>query len=272
MNNNLKIAAAHSFNEPLNWQNNIEEIATLVLAMEKKGVQFALFPELSVSGYLNAQNQLKQWKKIQKPALNELITLSKQSNLCFSVGLPLPLFKGFGIAQIMLYQGEIIHTHFKTHLSVHEAKNYHNGKDLNLINFMNFQMGTQLCLESHYPELSLLQQMQGANVLNFAFASPRETPDEKMERFKMLLKPRAYDNVCFVLACNSSGITPSGKSFAGVALIISPKGKVLAKSKGMNSNYCMAEICNKDITTIQNSKMSNFPAYRKFKITAEYNE
>ena len=81
-----------------------------------------------------------------------------------------------------------------------------------------------------------------------------------------MLQARAYDNVCFVMACNQTGKTPSGKNYAGVALILSPRGKVLARCASMQPDYCIAELDFEEIDKIKNSAMSNFPAYRNTEI------
>ncbi|MCU4155111.1 hypothetical protein J1N10_03935 [Carboxylicivirga sp. A043] len=268
----IKVAAINSWSEPLAIDKNINGIEHHLNELGHQGVNYALFPELGVSGYINNKQDLYVYVQQYDEILKQLINLSEHNSITFSVGLPMPINNHWGIAHLTLYGGQQVALHYKTHLSVHEKEVFSPGNQLQIFEQNGIKTGLQLCLESHYPELSLSMSQQQAELLCFAFASPRETPEEKLERFKMLLQARAYDNACFVMACNQTGLTPSGKNYAGVALILSPRGKVLARSTGMKSNYCIAEIDLKAIETIKNSVMSNFPAYRNTDFELRFKE
>lgn len=270
--NSIRVASANSWSEPLAIEKNINGIASILSSVSVKGVDYVLFPELSVSGYINNKRDLQIYTEKHEQVLSQLESLSKKYEYVFSIGLPMPLGKDWGIAQLTYHQGKIIHIHFKTHLSVHEQQVFKAGTALQTFKIEQFTVGMQLCLESHYPELSLAYQQQGTHILCFAFASPRETPQEKHDRFLMMLQTRAYDNACFVFACNLTGKTPSGKDYAGTAMIISPRGKVLASYLGMQAGFCMADIDLSAIYAIKNSQMSNFPAYRKTNIKVRFKD
>jgi len=268
--NKLKVAAVNSWSQPLAVEGNIAGIQSFLDKLESENIQFALFPELCISGYINNTEDLAHYAKVHKSTLNQLIALSDKYNITFSVGLPMPLKGSWGIGQVVLQAGEIIHCHYKTHLSVHEKQVFIPGDTLSCFTAEGFKIGLLQCLESHYPELSLGLQQKGAHMLCFAFASPRETPEEKLKRFKIMLQARAYDNACFVMACNQTGKTPSGKEYAGAAVIISPRADVLAQCAGMKADYCVAELDLSAIEKIKNSQMSNFPAYRNTLIDIKF--
>jgi N-carbamoylputrescine amidase len=268
----IKVAAANSWAEPLAIEQNIDGIASMLSAFSIKGVDYALFPELSVSGYFNNSRDLQLNAQKHEQILVDLKALSEKHPFAFSVGLPMPLERHWGIAQLTFNKGEIINIHTKTHLSVHEQEVFKAGTSLQPFHVGQFSIGMQLCLESHFPELSLAYQQKGTNLLCFAFASPRETPKEKYNRFLMMLQTRAYDNGCFLMACNLTGKTQSGKSYAGTAMIISPRGKVLASCTGTQADYCTADLSFSDIIAIKNSQMSNFPAYRKTKTKVTFKD
>ncbi len=268
----MKVAAVCSWMETLGTEQNISCIESFLQELEKQHVEYALFPELSVSGYINNSVDLDSFLSVADDMILRLKQLSKQYLLAFSVGMPMMIGNAPTISQLTFWDGNIIHQHKKTHLSVHEKEVFKPGNELQLLSLNHSKIGMHLCLESHYPELSLHHQQQGANLLAFAFASPRETPEEKMERFQMLLKCRAYDNACFVMACNATGTTPTKKNYAGVSMIISPRGKVLAQYKGMEPGYCMAEIDFNDIRKIKNSVMSDFPSYRTTTLNLSFKE
>ena len=262
----LKLAAVHSYSLPLNIEANWTEMCRLLNRLEDQAVNFALFPELSLSGYINSLEMLKNYLPHHPSILDRLTKLSETIKLGFAIGLPMPLNKSWGIAQLIFYKGKLLHTHFKSHLSVHEKLTFEQANSIDNFDFMGHKIGIQLCLESHFPELSIIQQKKGAEILCFAYASPREDPQEKFNRLSPLLKTRAYDNACFVMACNLTGQTPSHKPYAGLALITSPRGQILSQSLAMESGFCTAQINFESIKTIKNSQMSNFTAYRNLNL------
>lgn len=257
----LKIAAINSKALPLQIADNLRIIQSHLTHLSEENVEYALFPELSVSGYLNSTALVEAYAPMHEDTLAQLKALSQANDMTFSVGLPLPLREGFAIGQLTLSAGEIIHIHYKTHLSTHESEHFVTGRKIDNCQVGEWSIGMQLCLESHYPELSLKQQKAGADLLCFAMASPRETAQEKYDRLLPMFKTRAYDNACFVMSCNLEAISTTGKSYEKVAMILSPRGEVLAKAIG--ETYCIAELDYASIDTIKNSVMSNFPAYRQ---------
>lgn len=257
----IKIAAINSKALPLQIADNIRTIQSHLLHLSAEGVEYALFPELSVSGYLNTAALVEAYASMHEATLVQIKELSKAHNLTFSVGLPMPIGKRFAIAQLTFSKGEILHTHYKTHLSAHEKEHFVSGRILSNVSVGDWNLGMQLCLESHYPELSLQQQKAGAELLCFGMASPRETAQEKFDRFLPMFKTRAYDNGCFVMSCNLEAISTTGKPYEKVAMILSPRGEVLAQAIG--ETYCIAEIDYAQIDKVKNSVMSNFPAYRE---------
>jgi predicted amidohydrolase len=75
---------------------------------------------------------------------------------------------------------------------------------------------------------------------------------------------RAYDNSCYLAACNAVGTGAQGQSFAGVALIISPKGKVLVESVGWEEGVAVARLPGAEIERLRRTTMGYFLAHRRF--------
>jgi len=257
----LKVAAINSKALPLQIEDNLRTIQSHLLHLLAEKVEYALFPELSVSGYLNTAELVAQYAPMHTSTVAQLEKLSLANDITFSVGLPWPVGKRWAIAQLTYQGGKLIHIHQKTHLSVHEQQHFVAGRAVSNAAVNDWQLGMQLCLESHYPELSLAQQKAGAELLCFGMASPRETAQEKFDRFLPMFKTRAYDNACFVMSCNLQAMSTTGKAYEQVAMILSPRGEILAQAIG--ETYCIAELDYTLIDKIKHSVMSNFPAYRQ---------
>lgn len=258
----MRVAAVHSYSIAGAFAPNLVEVEAMLFALHKEGVQFALFPELNVSGYVTigeeVEKLLKEWDKIEYA----LLQLSLTYDILFTAGYPERDGDKIYITNYLISKGKIIGKHRKTHLGPGESTVYTPSKSLEAAQSQVGTIGMQLCFEGHFPELSAAYAMQQTDILTFGFASPRETSIAKLERFKRFLPARAYDNGCFVMACNQSGISQTRNSFAGLSLIIDPKGKIIAENTGDISGFCVADIDLNEVKKIKDSSMGNFTSFR----------
>ncbi len=259
----MKIAAAYTSSHINDIAYNIKATQEMVLTLAQQSVDFVLFPELNISGYIKSSENLQQFYAQQSQVIAELKTFSQQTNCAFSVGYPQLIDGKNYIAQSIFYRGDIINTHYKTHLGPTEQATYHSGNELKIVNLGNQKIGTQICFESHFPELAFAQTQQGATILAIPFASPHETAQEKIERFQKYLCARAYDNSVYVISCNLTGYNENNNPLSGLGLIIDPKGNTIATATSPDSGYCIAEIDEQLQEHIYNSKMAHFNQHRR---------
>ncbi len=66
-------------------------------------------------------------------------------------------------------------------------------------------LGLELCYESHFPEISTVLCLKGAEILFMPHASPRGDPDGKMKSWLRHLPSRAFDNGSFCSGLQSGG-------------------------------------------------------------------
>lgn len=258
-----KIAAVHTHTIMGDIDYNLKETIKILKILNTKNVNFALFPELALSGYIKNNQLLKSIVNRRDEIFKPLLDLSKSISTAFAIGFPQEQNGLFYISQTLIYKGKIIGTHKKTHLSPSEKNVFSEGNIIKSFEIDNIGIAMQLCFESHFPEITYAQAKMGANIISIAFASPGETANEKLNRFKKFLCARAYDNACYVVACNYSGETQNGILCPGLSIIINPKGVVLSESVQKKTNYCIAEFNKKNIDKIHQSKMAWFNKYKK---------
>jgi len=259
----MKLAAVSMHTVYGQVTKNIDELARLLNLLDKQAVDFALFPELNISGYIKEPVTLHKIAADEKRILEDITALSKQYNVAFSVGITEKKQSKHYIAQYVFAKGEVFGKHRKTHLSPSEQEFYHPGNQVNVFSIGGVNLGIQLCFESHMPEIAYAQAKKGADVLCIAYASPKETCHEKMERLARFLTARAYDNCCYVVACNMSGSTLNGVIFPGFGMMIDPKGNILCQNQGDDPGFCTATIDLALIDTIKNSKMGWFNNFKR---------
>lgn len=87
------------------------------------------------------------------------------------------------------------------------------------------RVGLAICYDVRFPELFRAMAFQGAEVfiLPSAFTIPTGTV-----HWEVLIRARAIENLCYMLAPNESGFRPQNVGTYGHSMIISPWGEVLA--------------------------------------------
>jgi len=101
------------------------------------------------------------------------------------------------------------------------------------------QLGLSVCYDLRFPELYRALVSQGATLLNVPAAFTARTG---AAHWHTLLKARAIENQCFVLAAGQCGVHPGGRSTYGHSLIIDPWGETLAEVQDDVPGLAIAEL------------------------------
>lgn len=81
-----------------------------------------------------------------------------------------------------------------------------------------------ICYDLRFPELFRRYAVEGALLMII----PAEWPLERVEHWRALLRARAIENQCYIVACNAAGQT--GETvFGGHSMIIDPWGKTVVE-------------------------------------------
>lgn len=226
---------------------NFFYIAKLFLREQSKSKKkiLAVFPELSLTGYLKDRDWFLEKRVFIEKKTNELarLTAGKSENILV-FGAPSFGRKGeLRISQFVCASGKIIGRHDKIVLSSSEKETFTPGSIYpQVIDAKGVKIGIMICYETHFPDLAFELARKGAQIILAPFASPMETASQKLARFLRYLPARAYDNSCFLGACNLVWELSKGKFSPGTALILDPKGRVLARSATKGESVCRAEI------------------------------
>jgi deaminated glutathione amidase len=89
------------------------------------------------------------------------------------------------------------------------------------------KMGMSVCYDVRFPELYRMLALRGAYVILVPAAFTLATTRDHWE---VLLRARAIENQCFVIAPNQIGAHPPGHRAGGRSMIIDPWGLVLASA------------------------------------------
>jgi predicted amidohydrolase len=101
------------------------------------------------------------------------------------------------------------------------------------------QLGLTVCYDLRFPELYRILAVRGARILTVPAAFTYATGEAHWE---LLLRARAVENQCFVIAANQFGLHADGRPSYGNSMIIDPWGDVLARAGDDAEAVVIAEL------------------------------
>lgn len=143
--------------------------------------------------------------------------------------------------------GEIIARYDKIHMfditlpngeSYRESANYRPGEVAVAADLPWGKIGLTICYDMRFPSLYRALAEGGASILTAPSAFTQQTGEA---HWHVLLRSRAIENGCFVLAAAQSGVHENKRQTYGHSLIVDPWGTVLADG-GTELGVVMAEI------------------------------
>jgi nitrilase len=114
------------------------------------------------------------------------------------------------------------------------------------------KLGLSVCYDIRFPELFRLLSAAGAEILIVPAAFTAATGRDHWEP---LLRARAIENLCYVIASGQSGFQPNGRETYGDSMIIDYWGRILARLP-RGSGVVVADI---DLAQLAEARLS-FPA------------
>ncbi len=251
-------------------EKNWERIESFIRDAAVNQADIICFPELSITGYTIKENPLPFAQAIPGPISDHVIALAREYKLVVIAGM-LEKAEGDGIYITQLAAGPrgLIGAYRKTHLSPKEKKPYTPGREVKTFAYSRCCFGIQLCYEAHFPELTTIMSLQGAEIVFFAHASPHGMPEEKRQSWLRHLPARAFDNGIFVVACNQVGENGTGLSFPGVIMVFAPSGKSLYEYVGGDEKMIIAELKKHDLVNVRGHRMRYFTQFRRPELYGE---
>lgn len=192
-------------------------------------VDIIVMPELWTTGYdlTRLENIADENGKESVAFLSEL---AKQYNVNI-VGGSIAKKTGDQMTNTMMVlnrQGELVKEYSKAHLFrlMNEEKHLTEGNGDGLFSIENIFSAGVICYDIRFPEWIRTHMLDDTKLL-FVVA---EWPKPRIDHWLALLKSRAIENQCFVIACNRAGSDPKNE-FGGHSIIIGPWGEVITEAE-----------------------------------------
>jgi len=260
----LRVAAVCMHSEPGEVGKNLERMQALAFEASSGGAHIVCFPELSVTGYVLKQPASVYNGLPHEKAVERLIRIAQEAGLVLMAGL-IEFYhdkKPF-ITHVIVGPNGLIGSYRKTHLSPAEKNTYQAGQEIEVYRVGNTIFGVELCYETHFPEISTVLALMGADILFLPHASPRGNARMKLQSWLRHLPSRAFDTGTYVVACNQIGSTAAGFTFPGVAVVLGPDGKILARYTGEDERILLADLKAEKLHSMRRHRMKYFLPQRR---------
>ncbi|HSD99900.1 MAG TPA: carbon-nitrogen hydrolase family protein [Burkholderiales bacterium] len=237
MGSKVRIACLQT-NSGNDFAANLATLTAMARKAAAGGARFIFSPEyvlmMDGSGRTMRENALDQ---SGEPALSALTALSRELGAWHLVGsLTLKSDDGrmFNRSLLISDRGEVVAAYDKIHMFdatlpsgtvIRESGAYRPGERAVVAGTPWGALGMTVCYDLRFPHLYRALAQHGAVMLSVPSSFQRETGGA---HWHTLLRARAIENACFVIAPALCGEHPGRRSTYGHSLVVDPWGEVLA--------------------------------------------
>ncbi len=231
---------------------NLAALDQLVGEAAGQGAQYVLSPEVTVV-FAENRDGLKPvagpWDG--NPAVARAAEIARKHGVTLHLGsLAVALPDGRFANRSVLFRpdGGIAATYDKIHLfdatlpgvrAYRESDTYQGGGVATVSDAPGFRLGLTICYDVRFPALHRALAEAGAQVLAVpaAFTAPTGAA-----HWEVLLRARAIETGCFVIAAAQGGVHENGRTTYGHSMIVDPWGKIIAQIDGDETGVLIADI------------------------------
>lgn len=222
---------------------NLHQVEKLVQQAKEQSAVFVFLPECCDFVGEHREQTLELSEPLTGPLMQHYQSLAKDNKIWLSLGgfhesvldsYERKTNKIYNSHVIVNDRGELVTVYRKLHLfdvetpefTFQESKVVLPGKRLvSPIDTPVGKLGLQICYDMRFAETSLLLRKEGAEILTYPSAFAYNTGKAHWE---VLLRARAIENQCFVLASAQLGYHNKKRRSWGHGMAVNPWGKIMA--------------------------------------------
>jgi len=234
--NSLTVAAIQMVSV-LDWQKNLDTAQNLIQQAAEKGAELVVLPEFFIR---IANTQDTEFANITETLgigkIQSQLALIAKTNHIYLVAGTIPIKcptggKCYNTTLVYNPDGLLICHYHKIHLFKFQDHKYHfdesltfqSGSDVVTFTINGFCFGLTICYDLRFPEL--FRRMAGVDAIILPAAFVHHTGQAHWE---ILLRARAIENQCYVIASGQGGMHENGRHTFGHSMIVDPWGTIKA--------------------------------------------
>lgn len=253
--------------------DNLQQAARLIRQAADSGANLIVLPENFAHMGVNERDKLAVRETYGGGPIQAFLAEQALENNCWIIAgtIPVSAVDEHRVrAACLIYdaRGEAVARYDKMHLfdvsltdtneAYHESETIEPGDEIVVVQTPVGRVGIAVCYDLRFPELFRAMLAQGVEIIALPSAFTATTGRAHWE---ILLRARAIENLCYVVAANQGGVHANGRETYGDSMIIDPWGVVLqriARGPGIVS-------ATTDHTMLQRLRR-NFPALQHQRI------
>ena len=239
------IAAAIQLDSQADKKKNLDAAEEFIRQAAQRGAKLAALPENM--NYIGS-DYAGQMEPLNGPTIARLSALAKELKLWLHCGT-IPMGSGgkpHNTCVLLNPAGEVFALYSKLHMfdveiadgpSYKESDDNLPGDEIAVAKTELGVLGLSVCYDIRFGEIYRLMALNGAQIL---FTPACFTLNTGKDHWEPILRTRAIENACYVIAPGQIGIKPTLQSY-GKTMIIDPWGNVVAQASD-RPGYILAEI------------------------------
>jgi len=245
--------AVIQLNATNNKEKNVERALRLVHRAVAAQAKFILLPEVfHFRGTADPREGFQDIaENIPGPSIKPLMDVAKTCKVVILAGSVCERIPGkkktYNTSVLIDATGQAAAQYRKIYLfdaligktRVKESQHFCAGRRMVMAKIGSWKAGLSICYDLRFPELYQKYAKAGADILCVPSAFTRVTGRAHWEA---LLRARAIENLCYVLAPNQIGKDGRGVANYGNSMIVDPWGKVLARASGDKEEIIYARL------------------------------
>ncbi|HEY8101698.1 MAG TPA: carbon-nitrogen hydrolase family protein [Burkholderiaceae bacterium] len=236
VNSMTRIAAVQMVSTP-DVEQNMASTQRLIAKAAQQGAQLVLLPEYWPIMGMHEADKVEHAEQLDRGPIQAFMSDSARAHKIWLIGGTLPMVAPEAnkvLNTVMVYNpaGERVVHYDKIHLfsfakgdeSYDEARTIVHGDAVKTFDAPFGKVGLSVCYDLRFPELYRAMGDCALIVVPAAF-----TYTTGKAHWEILLKARAIENQCYVLASAQGGVHQNGRRTWGHSMLIDPWGEIIAE-------------------------------------------
>lgn len=236
----VKIGLAQMVCEKAAIEQNLQAIGEYIEQGKAQNLDFLCFPEMSITGYINPEQELGAILTLDSPAVARFVEMSRGHSITLMAGIveANPPGKPF-ITQLVAHGGEMLGYYRKITIIDEEARYFAPGQDVTTFQHPKTGYGLSICADIENPAVFRDNAQAGARIV-FEMAAPGLYGSQEGRNWESgynwwkgdcrdKLGRYARENRLYIAVATQAGRTRD-EDFPGGGYLFGPDGKVLAET------------------------------------------
>jgi predicted amidohydrolase len=244
MKDKIRLALCQISSKREDKEANLQKIENLTLKAKQQGADLAIFPEMSLTGYVVLDQVYELSESVPGPSVARVEALTKKTGMHVVFGMPELSEKSKGTiynTAVLVGPKGLIGKYRKMYLPTHsvfeEKRYFRTGYEPAAFQTEIGNIGLTICYDVFFPEVFRLARLKGAQLIVCISASPAV----RRGYFEILTAARALENTAFLAYVNLTGVE-DGLQFWGGSRLIYPTGDVAVKAKYDLEDFVLCDV------------------------------